>query len=323
MYVFFEENQPVDVVTFWVNDPNRSSAPTQVEGSGPWDLRGGAGIAADANAKPQSLSELGPGVHTVTVQAVVGDAVHLETVTFAIDDFDSALPGVDKPSWDGQPAPEGHVVFDGHGRPLQSLDGNGISLADDADPYWDNPQGVDYVHYWIDDPTRSGPPSYEAPWTEPYSFGTDGLSVGTHTLTVVAVRGITVTEQTIHFTVEPEIAAKDNDYGHIDLSENRQGDGHVKLHDHEFANDDEVGFVFFHASNSANLAEVRAWVDNPFMVGAPDVVSTTESTSIGYLVAELDPAVLGVGDHSVTVLGIGQDGLEQAATAVFTVIPDS
>ena len=204
-----------------------------------------------------------------------------------------------------------------------------ISLADDAPSQWAAANDVDYVYYWLDDPDRTGRPRLHTPWGSPFPFTYDGLSVGPHRLDVVAVRGVTITEQVVNFEVAANLPPDTSEYGHVDTADNPEKSGHDRLHDHEYNREDGTeAYIYFHAKNTPEIDTIEFWLDDPFRRSAPTKVEAMApwdflgSGQDAATPAPLDLGALGVGDHSVTVQVTLTNGDFDVSTEVSTVIDD-
>jgi len=77
IYVFTSPEAGVKQVSFYLDDPNMTGTPRQVENTGPWDFAGGT----TSTANPLDTTKLSNGSHTITAKVSPTDGTAAKTVS--------------------------------------------------------------------------------------------------------------------------------------------------------------------------------------------------------------------------------------------------
>ena len=175
-YVFLDPAGRTDIeeVFFWLDDPDRSGAPTRIEGSAPWDLQGGFTTAAN----PWDTSAVDTGSHSITAEVLFADG----SSEIVSDDFEVENATTD-------------LVWSASSSRTAPADLAGATLSDEVYVFLD-PAGrtdIEEVFFWLDDPDRSGAPTQteaSAPWdfqggfaTAAFAWSTSEVTDGDHSMT--------------------------------------------------------------------------------------------------------------------------------------------
>ncbi len=179
VYVFVGPDAGLSRVDFYLDDPQRTKAPTHTENTVPMDFAGGAPAAPN----PFDTSSLSTGSHTMT--AVVTDSSGVTLVlnaTFTVAGTSTPPPA---PSLFSSTAPDRSAPH-----PLAGATETGkvyIFIAPDA--------GLNTVDFYLDNPQHSGTPTHSegyAPMdfaggsvSAAAPFDTSTLTPGNHTITAV------------------------------------------------------------------------------------------------------------------------------------------
>jgi hypothetical protein len=177
IYVFTSPQTGATQVRFWLDNPQMTGAPRQVENNPPHDFAGGT----VATANPFDTSKVSAGGHTITAAIdLVGGGTEVVSATFTVGGTPALL-------WSPDPVAIG-VAEGGNGSATANLNASSgtasYALADDA--------------AWL----TVAPTSGTTPATVTLTADADGLAPGTHTGRVTATApGYTSDVLTVTLTV--------------------------------------------------------------------------------------------------------------------------
>ena len=111
-YMFFAPHDPstaIERVTFWLDDPSMSTAPSQVEVHPPYDFGGGGPFGRNGNGPTDAwdydTSRLADGLHTMTVRVDLADGTEavVDTVFYVANGRISARAATPEPVAEAAP----------------------------------------------------------------------------------------------------------------------------------------------------------------------------------------------------------------------------
>lgn len=198
VYISTEPDAGVRQVAFRLDDPTSSRPPRQVEGTAPFDF---AGTGA-TGALPFDTGTLTAGTHTVTAEVTsTAGAVTVLRASFSTGGGGAAAGPAAALRLSTSPTRSPSV-------PLEGATASGAAYAFvSADP-----AAVQEVRFWLDDPSRSGPPT-AVERSAPYdlsgtasggtavAWDTGRLADGPHTVTVAVTGPAGTTVLTSSFSV--------------------------------------------------------------------------------------------------------------------------
>ncbi|MGH8984928.1 MAG: BACON domain-containing protein, partial [Acidimicrobiia bacterium] len=300
VYVFVAPEEGVAAARFWLDDPDRSGAPVQTEGSPPWDFAGGDAQQAD----PFDTNTVADGSHTITAELdLEGGGVEVVSAAFAVANDSARLSF--------SPASLSYTVEEGSSASaktvdLAATDGSAAAFTAGADRTW---VGVS--------------PSWgSTPETLTVSVEAGGLAPGTYSATVTAEAG---GYAAVTLAVTLTVTERPPDGGSYELlvssSPNRAEP--VPL-----AGTTVGGEIYAFLDAEDGVSEVAFYLDDPDRSGPPVQVERgapydfagTESDGAA---APFDSATLVDGGHEVTALVERSDGSSDVVSAAFRVANDS
>jgi large repetitive protein len=179
-FVFVSPEDGISKVRFWLDDPNRTGTPRQIEGAKPWDF---AGTNSDGvkSAKPWDTTTVADGQHTITAEVdKLSGGTDVLSATFTVANATSGFALLVSTRADrANPEP---------------LEGKDFARGRDIYAFTDPGVGVQRVRFFLDDPFMTGAPrrtetgaphdfNGTASNGTALPFNTSGLSIGSHTIT--------------------------------------------------------------------------------------------------------------------------------------------
>jgi hypothetical protein len=298
VYVFVAPEEGLTAARFWLDDPDRSGAPVQTEGSPPWDFAGGDAQQAD----PFDTNTVADGSHTITAELdLEGGGVEVVSAAFAVANDSARLSF--------SPASLSFTVEEGSGSSAQTSelaasDGSSASFVASADRSW----------------VSVSPGSGSTPTPVTVTVDASGLAPGTYGATVTAEGGgYAAGTLAVTLTV---LEASASAYELL-VSSSPDRSSPVAL-----AGETVSGEMFVFLSPETGVSDVSFFLDDPDMSGAPvqvergapyDLAGTeSDGTAVPF-----DSSTLPDGSHEVTALVGRSDGSSEVVSAAFTAANDS
>lgn len=310
IYVFVAHVSGTTKVSFWLDDPTRTGAPRHVENGSPWDFAGGSSTAAN----PFDSGSLTPGSHTITAEVVVNGVASVSTATFT--------------AGDGGGTPTVSLVVSTSANRSSPVPLADASLTGDAYVFTTPDTNVSKVSFWLDDPTRAGPPRHVEN-AAPFDFvGTSGSSAlpwntspvaaGSHTITAEVVRsGVPVVVSATFTTGGGSPPPPPPSDATLRVSTSSSRTPSTLLQDAALS-----GNAYIFLVSPTTPTSVSFWIDDPNRAGPPSRVETGAPYDLAggtsATANPIDTVLLSGGLHAVTA-GVTTSAGTTYVTSTFSV----